>query len=304
MRSRIGTALLGAAWGLVLARLLFFELYEGGTSAHSENEDQDENDAVVAVAKLALTSPKFFMYRGPGFGQEGLLKCIPEWDDGPFSQHNSEVWLYRALLIHPARTESQSAANIFVAPIFLHLSYLAGQCLGTSHVERMRQSANALRNSKQFQANTGRDHLLLTNHWSLQKITTAALAPLLANFTTAWFETCASNPNCGYGYMPARCQVVVPYVQQQYCRNLPSDKRKVAAFFRGSADFLYSKDGLAVRKQMMKVQGALPGSVIQSLSRKTCITSKRRGDFGEPGKEKLGCFKELAKASAEYMHYR
>jgi hypothetical protein len=52
---------------------------------------------------------------------------MPHWDSISSSQYNAELGLYRQLLLHPSRTDSPGDAKIFVAPIFMHLSYMAGR---------------------------------------------------------------------------------------------------------------------------------------------------------------------------------
>ena len=105
------------AWAIVLLFLVAMQLFG--------NDEEEEGDAVVTL--LRQPSHRFFMYSGPGFDHAHLLECMPQWDEAGSSQHNAELWMHRQLLRHPARTNNASSATIFVVPIFLHISYMAGQ---------------------------------------------------------------------------------------------------------------------------------------------------------------------------------
>jgi hypothetical protein len=138
----------------------------------------------------------FYIYTGEGFDYSALLDCVPHWDTNQESQHAAEVWMYRQMLQHPLRTLDPSRARLFYVPVFLHLSYFARRCKGSSHAQRLQVTSNALHGSPFFQRNSGHDHTLVSNYWNISGASQPFLLPLLQNFSIGWFETCKSNPNC------------------------------------------------------------------------------------------------------------
>lgn len=144
---------------------------------------------------------------------------------------------------HPARVLEPEPASLFVLPVLPYISFLARDCLGTSHEQRMAQAATALSRSIYFARKGGHDHLVVTNTFRTQ--TFRALKPLLGNATFGWFEDpkqLRPGPNILYRQAFWRCTIVVPYQANPFCLQQRSVRgaargampRKHSIFFQGS----------------------------------------------------------------------
>jgi hypothetical protein len=150
---------------------------------------------------------QFYIYTGEGFEYSTLLDCVPHWNTNQESQHTAEIWMYllafthltthlplmpyfdhryRQMLQHPLRTLDPDRAGLFYVPVFLHLSYFARSCKGSSHEQRLRATARSLHNSLYFQRNGGHDHTLVSNYWNISGASQPHLKPLLQNFSIGW----------------------------------------------------------------------------------------------------------------------
>ncbi|CAN0371235.1 unnamed protein product, partial [Laminaria digitata] len=122
-----------------------------------------------------------YVYDSPSFRHEDLIKCyrdghggLPPWQDerADMAQDMGEIWLHRALLIHPWRVLDPADADIFFVPLYPVLSYKllvadGVTCGGLTHNERMTRAIKALsRESTQFNRFGGADHVVVCAWWN------------------------------------------------------------------------------------------------------------------------------------------
>jgi hypothetical protein len=224
--------------------------------------------------------PPFFIYEEPEFDHSVLLHCVPSWEQ---QDQAAEVAVRLQLESHPARTLDPGRALLFVLPIFPYISFVADQCAGLSHVDRMNAAAAALSRSRWYRRSLGADHLLATNTFRLS--TLKAFRGLLTNFTVAWFES-PTAPRRGPGWLAAqaqalwRCTVVIPYIASPSCRqqllarptHACTESERISVFYQGSLSIQppgssTAQNSLKHTRNYLAQLVALPGARIVNVSR-------------------------------------
>lgn len=118
---------------------------------------------------------KVYVYDDPAFNQADLISChiasknTAPWQDERFdmAQNMAEIWMHKALLVHPWRVLDPDDADLFYVPVYPVLSYANKNCGGMTHLERMTKAVSFLTHkSKYFQRFAGTDHVFVCSWWS------------------------------------------------------------------------------------------------------------------------------------------
>lgn len=190
--------------------------------------------AVLAVC--GMQAPPFFIYQNAEFNQTDVLQCWTRWR---LDDQAAEVRMVQLLEIHPSRVYDESLARLFIVPLFPYVSYIAGNCHGSSHTDRMVQAVRTLMRLPSFIRHGGNDHALVTNTFRLAAL--RALKPILQNFSVGWFENPkaerTAGPNTLYRSTSWRCAVATePAVYIGYSKRSIEDVHFAHIFtlFEGS----------------------------------------------------------------------
>ena len=104
------------------------------------------------------------------------------------AQHASDIWLHKALLAHPGRTQVASEADVIFVPFYGGISYELGTCRGMDHHDRVKRLTETISNSPLWpEANGGNDmrpgwrFTLAVSHWRVPVTLAAPLRELLVN---------------------------------------------------------------------------------------------------------------------------
>uniref|UniRef100_A0A7S0P623 Exostosin GT47 domain-containing protein n=1 Tax=Calcidiscus leptoporus TaxID=127549 RepID=A0A7S0P623_9EUKA len=186
---------------------------------------------------MLAQTPPFYIYSGAAYDHAPLLECWPAW---PYEDQAAEVRMLQLLWTHPARVDIAERASVFIVPAMPYLSYLAGDCFGSSHEARMGRVAASLLRSPYLARSAGWDHMMVSN--TFRTAAFRALKGVLANATIGWFEepsALRAGPNTLYKQAFWRCTVVVPYQANPFCAqqraaHRPGIARDISIFFQGS----------------------------------------------------------------------
>ena len=133
-----------------------------------------------------------YVYDSPAFRHADLIQCnrdhhggLPPWQDErrDMAQDMGEIWLHKALIIHPWRVLDPEDADIFFVPMYPVLSYKllverlpkdrtkeGARCGGLTHNERMARVIKYLtRESTQFNRFGGADHVVVCAWWNCRQ---------------------------------------------------------------------------------------------------------------------------------------
>ena len=131
-------------------------------SAHTAPGDslhrRAPNEAIRAILKKCRSTKfHFFMYSGAELDHEWLRNC-PRFEEMRRSAYNerlAEVYIRDALAQHPWRTFRAEEAKLIYVPVWEVVSFNVGDCNGTTHSQRMLNTAAALQNSAIFGSRKG-----------------------------------------------------------------------------------------------------------------------------------------------------
>ena len=104
------------------------------------------------------------------------------------AQHASDVWLHKALLAHPGRTQIASEADVIFVPFYGGISYELGMCKGMDHHDRVKHLADTILNSPLWPKAGGSTDMrpgwrfaLAVSHWRVPVTLASPLRELLVN---------------------------------------------------------------------------------------------------------------------------
>ena len=104
------------------------------------------------------------------------------------AQHASDIWLHKALLAHPGRTQVAAKADVILVPFYGGISYELGMCRGMDHHDRVKLLADTILNSPLWlKASSSSDmrpgwrFALAVSHWRVPVTLALPLRELLVN---------------------------------------------------------------------------------------------------------------------------
>lgn len=232
--------------------------------------------------KLSVTPAKarVFVYDVPQLDHKELIECyklqsggVPPWQDEheERAQNTAEVWLHRALLVHPWRVLDPEQADIFYIPIYPMVSQVQDwgrdfqdyrhhsdpnithhTCGGLTHAERMEAAVDFLRHeSIYFNRFGGADHLLVCGWWASRIALSPQHRMILRRVVLGTPERLLlwNRPGCGVGRL-----IAVPYTASKFLTSSDtlggrsSEKRDITFFFVGSSRGRPERENLNVSR--------------------------------------------------------
>lgn len=194
-----------------------------------------------------------YIYDNPALDHSKLINCyrrinngVPPWQDEreELAQNMGEIWLHRALLIHPWRVIDPEKADVFFVPMYPILSFhLRGStgmntCSGSTHEDRMTDAVEFLEEkSLYFKRFGGADHVIVCSWWNCREAIAPVHRMILRRAVVAMQEGINWWTNWG-------CQgrnITVPYTASSEITSsrmfggLSVDERNVTFFFAGTA---------------------------------------------------------------------
>ena len=206
-----------------------------------------------------------YVYDSPAFRQADLIQCyrdrhdgLPPWQDErrDMAQDMGEIWLHRALLIHPWRVLDPEDADIFFVPMYPVLSYKllaeeGGRCGGLTHNERMARAIQYLtRESTHFNRFGGADHVVVCAWWNCRHALNAWQRMLLRRTIVGINERIFRWSMWGCGAK----QLAVPYTASSVLTasrtigGLAPEERDIPFFFVGTGRGRPERQNLEVRQ--------------------------------------------------------
>ena len=206
-----------------------------------------------------------YVYDEPQLNFKEIIGCyteqnggVPPWQDEAKErgQNTAEIWLHRALLIHPWRVHDPEQADVFYVPLYAMTSQMHdwgrgfrisdrndptithNTCGGSTHAERMDAAVDFLRyESIYFNRYGGADHLLVCSWWATRFALSSLHRMILRRVILGTPERVLrwTRPGCGEGRL-----VVVPYTPSKFLTStemlggLSLENRDILFFFAGS----------------------------------------------------------------------
>lgn len=223
------------------------------------------SDVAYNTAPSAIV--RVFVYDVPQLDRTELIECYRRQNDGfsPWqdeheerAQNTAEIWLHRALLVHPWRVLDPEEADLFYVPVYPMVSQVHDwgrdfkdyrrhfdptithhTCEGLTHSERMDAAVDYLRHeSIYFNRFGGADHLLVCSWWASRIALSPQHRMILRRVVQGTPERLVlwNRPGCG-----VRKLVAIPYTPSKFLTSsstlggLSSEKRDITFFFVGSS---------------------------------------------------------------------